>query len=53
MESVFAAALLGLAALGASAAPGDPVRGVELRLCEYTLKSRNIDPKQALEEAVT
>jgi hypothetical protein len=26
-------------------------KGVEFRLCEYTLKSRNIDPKQALEEA--
>lgn len=26
-------------------------KGVEFRLCEYTLKSRNIDLKQALEEA--
>jgi intracellular sulfur oxidation DsrE/DsrF family protein len=26
-------------------------KGVEFRLCEYTLKSRNIDPKQAIEEA--
>jgi intracellular sulfur oxidation DsrE/DsrF family protein len=26
-------------------------KGVEFRLCEYTLRSRNIDPKQALEEA--
>ena len=26
-------------------------KGVEFRLCEFTLKSRNIDPKQAIEEA--
>jgi hypothetical protein len=26
-------------------------KGVEFRVCEYTLKSRNIDPKQVLEEA--
>jgi intracellular sulfur oxidation DsrE/DsrF family protein len=26
-------------------------KGVEFRVCEFTLKSRNIDPKQVLEEA--
>lgn len=26
-------------------------KGVEFRLCEITLKSRNIDPKQVIEEA--
>jgi uncharacterized protein len=26
-------------------------RGVEFRACEYTLKSRNIDPKNLIEEA--
>jgi intracellular sulfur oxidation DsrE/DsrF family protein len=26
-------------------------KGVEFRVCEYTLKSRNIDPKRVLEEA--
>jgi uncharacterized protein len=26
-------------------------KGVEFRVCAYTLKSRNIDPKQVLEEA--
>jgi uncharacterized protein len=26
-------------------------RGVEFRACEYTLKSRNIDPKNVIEEA--
>ncbi len=26
-------------------------KGVEFRVCEYTLKSRNIDPKTVLEEA--
>jgi uncharacterized protein len=25
-------------------------KGVEFRVCEYTLKSRNIDPKQMIEE---
>lgn len=26
-------------------------KGVEFRVCEYTLKSRNIDPKNVIEEA--
>jgi len=26
-------------------------RGVEFRACEYTLRSRNIDPKKVIEEA--
>jgi intracellular sulfur oxidation DsrE/DsrF family protein len=26
-------------------------KGVEFRVCEYTLKSRNIDPKKVIEEA--